>query len=339
MKDPGVDPALSYRALAETAGERGLPFALWEAPSATIRLVSSAFEERIGVPAHGLLGRPWPDVWQPREAALACAAAVAGGAVEALWAKRRIERQGRAEAVLVWVRRVMLGDLAGGMTVIVPEADLHRFERGGRTSWPHSVSIATGIIGGDWQIEHVSAELAGLTHLPVSALVGRPVTDVVDFHGDRPVARHRLTSWAGVSERVALRQDGGQPVPASFACAPLGGTRQHRTLFAIIADAPAAGAKRVDELERHLLRIGSELRAAGVLDKIDTLSDLVGSVTLDGLTTRQWEIIGRLRRGERVPSIASHLYLSQSTVRNHLSVIFRKFGVHSQSELLERMRR
>jgi DNA-binding NarL/FixJ family response regulator len=42
----------------------------------------------------------------------------------------------------------------------------------------------------------------------------------------------------------------------------------------------------------------------------------------------------RLVRGERVPTIARALYVSQSTVRNHLSVIFRKLGVHSQEELL-----
>jgi hypothetical protein len=33
--------------------------------------------------------------------------------------------------------------------------------------------------------------------------------------------------------------------------------------------------------------------------------------------------------------IASQLYVSQSTVRNHLATIFHKFGVHSQAELLE----
>jgi DNA-binding NarL/FixJ family response regulator len=31
------------------------------------------------------------------------------------------------------------------------------------------------------------------------------------------------------------------------------------------------------------------------------------------------------------------LFLSQSTVRNHLSTIYRKVGVHSQSELLSRL--
>ena len=67
-------------------------------------------------------------------------------------------------------------------------------------------------------------------------------------------------------------------------------------------------------------------------------SDLV--MPPDGnFSERQLEIIERLVRGERVPTIARGLYLSQSTVRNHLSAIFRKLGVHSQEELLAALRR
>jgi DNA-binding CsgD family transcriptional regulator len=56
------------------------------------------------------------------------------------------------------------------------------------------------------------------------------------------------------------------------------------------------------------------------------------------LPPRQREIISRLARGQRVRQIASELYLSESTVRNHLVAIFRKTGVHSQHELLTRLR-
>ena len=47
----------------------------------------------------------------------------------------------------------------------------------------------------------------------------------------------------------------------------------------------------------------------------------------------------RLLGGERVPTMAAEMYLSQATVRNHLSAIFQKFGVHSQRELLALWRR
>ncbi|MGZ8784655.1 MAG: LuxR C-terminal-related transcriptional regulator [Acidimicrobiia bacterium] len=45
-----------------------------------------------------------------------------------------------------------------------------------------------------------------------------------------------------------------------------------------------------------------------------------------------------LLQGKRVATIAAELYISQSTVRNHLSAMFKKYQVHSQPELLEALR-
>ena len=53
------------------------------------------------------------------------------------------------------------------------------------------------------------------------------------------------------------------------------------------------------------------------------------------LSPRQWEVLRRLLQGERVPGIAKGLFVSASTVRNHLTAIFAKLGVHSQEELIQ----
>lgn len=94
-------------------------------------------------------------------------------------------------------------------------------------------------------------------------------------------------------------------------------------------------AERVAELEMRLRRIAAEVRAARVLDDIAALPGPSDPTGLDDLTPRQSEVLNRLLQGQRVLSIASELYLNPSTVRNHLAAIFRKFGVHSQTELLE----
>jgi DNA-binding CsgD family transcriptional regulator/PAS domain-containing protein len=333
-----VNLAFEYRALLEAVSEHDLPFALWEGQRVTIRLVNEAFARRVGVPASQLLGRPWPDVWQPRSAMMASAAAVASGAVEAVWARRRITRDAGSDPVWVWVRRVTLGGMVGGVTVVVPEATVHRFGASRRTSQLYPLTLATGFADREWRIEHASKELASLTGISQPDLIGQRVVRIVDFPEGRPMTRPAGALWNAHTERVLVRRLGHQPVSASFTSAPRADLPRGHTLFAIVAELHERAGGRAQELEAHLRRIAAEVEAAGVLAKIEALSDLDASLTLEGLTTRQWEILSRLRRGERVASIASQLYLSQSTVRNHLSIIFRKFGVHSQAELMEQLR-
>lgn len=55
---------------------------------------------------------------------------------------------------------------------------------------------------------------------------------------------------------------------------------------------------------------------------------------LNRLPDRQREVVSRLVQGERVGRIAEAMYLSRSTVRNHLSSAFREFGVSCQEDLV-----
>jgi PAS domain S-box-containing protein len=57
------------------------------------------------------------------------------------------------------------------------------------------------------------------------------------------------------------------------------------------------------------------------------------------LSRREREVIDDIALGDRVPLIASRMYISQSTVRNHLSSAFRKLNVSDQQELVELLRR
>jgi DNA-binding CsgD family transcriptional regulator len=102
--------------------------------------------------------------------------------------------------------------------------------------------------------------------------------------------------------------------------------------------APDAG-DRVAELEGRLRRIAAELRAAGFMnDERPSLEPARDIPQLDELSSRQREILVRLLNAQRVSLIAAELFVSPSTVRNHLTTIFAKFGVHSQAELLAVLR-
>jgi DNA-binding NarL/FixJ family response regulator len=91
------------------------------------------------------------------------------------------------------------------------------------------------------------------------------------------------------------------------------------------------GLELTSELHRQLAVLGGD-----VLDGMDQLRSHMPS---GNFSTRQWEILTRLVRGERVEEIAAALYLSPSTVRNHLAAIYKKFGVHSQAQLLAKILR
>ena len=89
------------------------------------------------------------------------------------------------------------------------------------------------------------------------------------------------------------------------------------------------------ELKLLLRRIGAEIQKAGALSSKSAVALLHTYRQLGELTIRQLEVLIPLLRGERVSMIAKELDIDPSTVRNHLSTIFKSFGVHNQSELIE----
>jgi DNA-binding CsgD family transcriptional regulator/PAS domain-containing protein len=113
--------------------------------------------------------------------------------------------------------------------------------------------------------------------------------------------------------------------------------------YAFVVSASVSTKSMVDKirrLETHIRRIGSEVHAADLALTVRASTAEGVSTVLDTLclTTRQRDIVERLARGQRVPSIATALFISRSTVRNHLAQVYRIVGVHSQEELLNALR-
>ena len=94
------------------------------------------------------------------------------------------------------------------------------------------------------------------------------------------------------------------------------------------ADAPASPATEVLTVEELL---GPLLAPSRIDAELETFPGL------ENLTARQREILTRLLRGDRVSTISRGMHLAASTVRNHLTTLYRKLGVHSQAELIERI--
>lgn len=82
------------------------------------------------------------------------------------------------------------------------------------------------------------------------------------------------------------------------------------------------------------------LREAHQFDVLVVSRGLVGLAkeevpSLSELSAREVDVVTRLLAGHRVPAIARALFVSQSTVRSHLSLAFEKLGVESQQELID----
>jgi PAS domain S-box-containing protein len=59
---------------------------------------------------------------------------------------------------------------------------------------------------------------------------------------------------------------------------------------------------------------------------------------MDGLSARERAIVAALLQGKRTATIAREMFISASTVRSHLSSIFRAFNVRSQADLVTLLR-
>lgn len=201
--------------------------------------------------------------------------------------------------------------------------------------------LVVGSFDTEWKINRVSVDIERVLAIPVKDLVGRSLTELVhpdDLPALFAAAADCLVDRAGVAVTARWHHGNGDWVP--FRCVV---TRLADAVlrfgFALIIgptdDEDDSAWARTEVLERHLRRIAQEVEASGVVASVGRDTDLAGIPGLSALTAREWDVLDRLRGGERVPTIARELYLSQSTVRNHLTSIFRKVGVHSQVELLD----
>ncbi|HLX87853.1 MAG TPA: LuxR C-terminal-related transcriptional regulator, partial [Acidimicrobiales bacterium] len=268
------------------------------------------------------------------------AAEVSGGTFDAYRATRRVRTANHEICARIWTQAIDVDGRRLGVSVVVDEADMGRLGKHPKKARLDLVPIAVGALDDAWTIVSVSTEIEDLIHRSASECAGLCLLDLV--HPDDAAGLRGQDGKPGGEPLYRAYVRFSDPVTGwSEACmmiGPLPGRPEH--LFALVG-ALESGQQpswdRVAELEMALRRIGAEVRAAGALEMIGGIATPV-LPQLGELSTRQWEVLSRLLQGERVSTIARELYLSESTVRNHLATIFRRFRVHTQSELLELLR-
>ena len=205
---------------------------------------------------------------------------------------------------------------------------------------PPAPSILLGVATPEWTILRTSVDATGLAGLDATELVGRSLLDLVhvgDVEDLRRGAVHAMATQRATSVVVNLGT-AARRQHARVVITPMLGS-DDEIGFAIQSTEDDPVDERAARLEQHLWRIARELEGAGIcIGGVDPTLDPETVPGIGDLSPRQWEVLRRLLAGERVPGIARALYLSRSTVRNHLTAIFAKFGVHSQEELIELLR-
>jgi DNA-binding CsgD family transcriptional regulator len=253
---------------------------------------------------------------------------LASRALEAYHAVRHLRTgDGREITVNLWVRvaRVDGRNLA---LIVAKQGDA-------RVPWRLTqgwVTIAGMVTDHDWTIEMVSSDIETIVGLIPESYKGRSLLGLLqplDVQNFMSAIGRITTDGGGATLRVHLRNGKGGWQDVLLLVVALCQHSPPRLGLAVTNPERETGA--ASPSHRDLAARGGD-----VLGGVDRFQF---STPTSRFSARQSEIVTRLLRGEQVQDIAHALCLSPSTVRNHLTAVYRKLGVHSQAELLAKLLR
>jgi DNA-binding CsgD family transcriptional regulator/PAS domain-containing protein len=325
-----------------------VPFALADIPGMRIRAANEPLLALAGMRLDELLGWAVIEFSPPdrRAAARSDQESIANGRLEGFQAGRVFHLpNGRTIEATVWARRLVVDGEPWAAGIVLPAGEADGGLSAGFSAPAAGMMMA--VTDHLWVIEYASADARRVVGLTPDALMGVPLLDLVhaDDRGDFMAAVTAATT-SGTTIVCTTRLSSGNGGWRSETCfvTPLCAHTPPRLGLAVAratdrerAAAPERQARQ-QTLEQTLWRIAMELRAAGITAD-DPVAITHGPPSRAAqLSGRQWEVVQRLSQGQDAAAIAKAMYLSPSTVRNHLVAVYRKFGVHSQVQLLATMR-
>jgi len=163
--------------------------------------------------------------------------------------------------------------------------------------------------------------------------------NIVSREPDRTAAKRLLelalkSSPRAFSERISSKYAGGD-VEFEVDIEPVAAAGGEGALLWRGQRVPdeRAGTSAITALER----ISSEVRRFVLTEPIPPFRVPAELPEMDRLTDQEKKIVTLMARGLRPQAIGARLFISPSSVRNHLSRIYRKLGVANQAELLQRL--
>jgi DNA-binding CsgD family transcriptional regulator len=326
------------RIAAEVLSASPFPALVLEVPSERI-VASSPAATRLVDPAGGMIvghlleeftaDRPTPGV-----------DLFAGGRLNGFETFRVLRReQGAGLKVRMWIRSFD-GRPASQFVVVVIVADQDLSTVAEGTDWQDAPAVV-GTADASLLIERISSDAEELFNRPVDEMLGRSLIALV-VQEDVPACLSALSEASGGQNGITVYLNirtgvEGSAIRCEVLLLPLQPSPSCAFVF-LPMPAGMAGGHASGDLSAILLRLG---RGAEIAQLARGVFRGINERTMPGLnrlTTRELEIVTRLLEGDRAPAIALKLFLSQSTVRNHLASVFAKLGITSQQELLNMMR-
>lgn len=320
-------------------------------PEQTLVLMNDTALELVGWPRSEALGRRAGDLLTGSaqtpdgDAGLA---ALASGELTSYRADRCARRyDGSCVKISMWVRVLSTPRASYAFGVAVrTDQDHEATDAIARSFSPDATDLAVGMTDREGRIRQIIADgprvLAGVH----GGLAGATLFDLVhpdDAERLRKALRGAADDATDIAVAVRMRDEvrGWVRVRCAFFA---GWHLEPEGLAFALAEPTGDDGTRTDdravELERHLMRIGAELQGSGLLGPGSEIHAPPKELAvLSDLPQRQREIVNRLLEGGRVPGISEEMNLSPATVRNHLTRVFEKFGVHSQADLIALLRK
>jgi PAS domain S-box-containing protein len=315
---------------------KALPVAaiLTDLPTHTFIAANERAGAVFGTPPDDLVGTDVLTRIHPndREAARAGYAAMAGKVIDGYQVQRRIVRPDGSELIVsISGRRVGDPGTPVGLWVLVPGPEPPTPIEMPVVAAP---AVVLAVTNHDWQIEYVSSD-AELLGTRGSELRGFPLIGLVHPSAATEfLAAAAKTATDHLAVTTVTRMRAGRENWADRYCLMVRMCEhQPPRLGIVISAGPTALTldNPGNQLNEYVRQAAVEARAVRNLDALPALAQLPPG---SELSARQTEIVARLVAGQRPAEIAQSMFLSPSTVRNHLAAIYRKFGVHSLAELL-----
>jgi PAS domain S-box-containing protein len=311
-----------------------VPAILTELHTRTFVAANSPAEELFGTKTGELVGDDVLTHIHPidRNAARTAYAAMAAKAIDGYQVQRRIVRPDASEvAVNISGRRIDDPVNPLGLWVLNPASEPP-------TSFEVFMMKASGVVlavtDHDWQIEYMSSD-AELLGAQGSELRGFPLLGLVHPSAAQQflaAAAQTAADHLAITLLTRMRAGIGRWEDRYCLLVPICEHRPPR-LGVIISAGPSEASTGPSgmPLDEHARHATLEMQSMKSLDTLPALTRLPQG---SELSARQTEIVARLVAGQRPADVARSLFLSPSTVRNHLAAVYRKFGVHSEAELL-----